>query len=429
MKLSRLFTPPAYLPEVNRRNFRNVQIDAIGVGLTGAAAPFLPVFLARLGASNFQVGMLTAMPAITGFLLAIPLGQFLQTRTKIVPWFSMTRLGVISCYAITGVIALILPQEYLVNATLLIWALATLPQTVLAITFSVVMNAVAGPRGRYELMTRRWSTLGATTTIAVLLAGQVLDRIEFPYNYPLVFIGLSVGGLISYYFSSQINIPDSMPQQNEPSRSLVAQARSYFRPILSERAFISFTLKRFVFLSGTSLATPLLPLYFVRELNASDSWIAAINTTQTAILIIGYFFWSQQSRSKGSRTVLLWTTCGLALYPALVAMTQEVWLIALYAGLAGVFQAGVDLVFFDELMKTVPPEYSATFVSFAQSMQYLSAIIAPLLGTTLADQIGLPAGLLIAAAIRLLGFILFLRGKPAANKTLTAETQDGQPNA
>jgi MFS family permease len=81
----------------------------------------------------------------------------------------------------------------------------------------------------------------------------------------------------------------------------------------------------------------------------------------------------------------------------------------LFAGIAGLFQAGLDLVFFDELMKTVPAEYSATFVSLSQSMQYLSMIMAPLLGTWLADYIGLGGALWLSAGLRLLGFLLFLR--------------------
>jgi MFS family permease len=82
-------------------------------------------------------------------------------------------------------------------------------------------------------------------------------------------------------------------------------------------------------------------------------------------------------------------------------------LIVLYAGLAGIFQAGLDLVFFDELMKTVPVEYSATFVSLAQSLQHLAAIFAPLLGTWLATYIGLSGALLVSAALRFVGFALF----------------------
>ena len=67
----------------------------------------------------------------------------------------------------------------------------------------------------------------------------------------------------------------------------------------------------------------------------------------------------------------------MSLYPALVAITHQVNLIILLSGLAGIVSAGVDLVFFDELMKTVPVEYSATFVSLAQSLQYTSAVLSP----------------------------------------------------
>ena len=106
--------------------------------------------------------------------------------------------------------------------------------------------------------------------------------------------------------------------------------------------------------------------------------------------------------------MLLATTFGMILYPALSAVTPHIEWIIFYAAVAGLFQGGLDLVFFDELMKTVPPDYSATFVSLAQSMQYLSTIIAPLLGTFLADYIGLGGALWLSAALRLVGFLLFL---------------------
>jgi MFS family permease len=91
------------------------------------------------------------------------------------------------------------------------------------------------------------------------------------------------------------------------------------------------------------------------------------------------------------------------------------WMIVIYSGLAGIFQGGCDLVFFDELMKTIPPEYSATFVAYSQSIQYVSAIAAPMIGSFLADKIGISAALIISGVIRFLGFLLFFleRKKPA----------------
>ena len=126
------------------------------------------------------------------------------------------------------------------------------------------------------------------------------------------------------------------------------------------------------------------------------------------VMLAGYYLWPRVSNRHGRRVVLLAATFGMILHPALTASTTHVELIILFAGIAGFFQGGLDLVFFDELMKTVPVEYSATFVSLAQSIQYLSMILAPLLGTWLAGFVGLSGALWVSAVIRLLGFLLFL---------------------
>jgi MFS family permease len=397
------------LIDTQERNKRYVQIDAIGVGTASSAAPFLPVFLTRLGATPVQVGLLTSMPGITGLFLALWVGRFLQRQRNVVPWFSLSRLMVISAYALTGLAPFFVPDNILIPVVLIIWAAATLPQTMVAVGFSVVMNAVSGPEGRYELMSRRWSILGITTAITVAIAGQVLDRIGFHLNYQIVFLGLSMGGLISYYFSSRIQITDAEPIQGTSKGSIKSTLHEYSQLIHTSPDFVSFTLKRFVYLFGITLGTPLFPLYFVRQLNASDAWIGLLYTAQTAVLVVGYYFWSRQSRRKGSRFVLLITTFCVSLYPGLVALTHSQTTVFIYSTAAGIFQAGIDLVFFDELMKTIPPRYSPTFVSLAQSIQYLSSFLAPLMGTYLSEQIGLSNALLFSAGIRLVGFILFAR--------------------
>lgn len=396
-------------PEIQKRNFRNVQIDAIGVSISNVAAPFLPVFLARLGASSFQVGLLSSMPGMTGLVLALLVGRFLQTRRNIVPWFSLSRLMVISCYALTGVVTLTLPDNYAVISTLGIWAFATLPQTALSVAFSVVMNAIAGPEGRYALLSRRWAIFGLTGVIGTFIVTRVINLVAFPLNYEIMFLGLSLGGLISFYFSNQIKLPDQTPPPLVTGESAFATLKNYRDLLRSAPAFVSFSTKRFVYLSALALSAPIMPLYFVRSVGATDSQIGTINMTMTSVMLVGYFLWPWVSRKIGGRFVLLATTLGMVFYPALTAATLEVEWIYLYAGIAGLFQAGLDLVFFDELMKTVPPEYSATFVSLAQSMQYLSAIIAPLLGTYLSSYIGLGGALWLSAGLRLLGFLLFLK--------------------
>ena len=394
---------------IQKRNTRYVLIDAIGVSISNVAAPFLPVFLTRLGATNFQVGLLSSMPGITGLVLAILVGRFLQTRSMIVPWYSLSRLMVISCYALTGVLTLIIPKSLLVGSTLVIWAFATLPSTALAVTFSVVMNAVAGPAGRYALLSRRWAIFGLTSVVGTFIVTRVIDLVAFPLNYAIMFLGLSAGGLISFYFSNRITLPDQVPPPLSKGGSFQDSLKNYAILLRKTPAFVSFSSKRFVYLSALALSAPIVPLFFVRQVGATDSQIGSINMVFTLVMMTGYFLWPWVSKRRGGRFVLLATTLGIAFYPALIAASPQVTWITLFAGVAGLFQAGLDLVFFDELMKTVPPEYSATFVSLAQSMQYLSTIVAPMIGTSLAEFIGLGGALWLSTGLRLVGFLLFLK--------------------
>jgi len=395
--------------QIQKRNFRNVQIDGVGVSISNVSAPYLPVFLTRLGASNFQVGLLSSMPGVTGLFLAIIVGRFLQTRKNVVPWYGLSRLLVILCYALTGILTLLLAREYVIIATLAIWAFATLPQTALAVAFSVVMNAVAGPAGRYALLSRRWAIFGITGVIGTFIVTRVIDLLDFPLNYAIMFMVLSLGGFLSYYFSNQIQIPDQTQSVISQTSTSTSGLKNYLALLRANPAFVSFASKRFVYFSALMLSLPVMPLYYVREIHATDSQIGSISMTMNLVMLVGYFMWPRLSAKFGGRFVLLATTFGMIFHPALNAATTRVEFVILFAGLAGLFQGGLDLVFFDELMKTVPAEYSATFVSLAQSMQYFSMILAPLIGTWIANYIGLSGALWLSAGLRLIGFVLFLR--------------------
>jgi hypothetical protein len=123
--------------------------------------------------------------------------------------------------------------------------------------------------------------------------------------------------------------------------------------------------------------------------------------------------------------VLLATTFGASLYPILVGVTREVWPIVMFAGLNGIFQAGLNLVMFDELMKRVPEDYSATFVAAAQALQYMPSIVAPLMATWLSGIIGFGPTLILSGAVSLIGFSLFLsellKGRAKVSQKLPVE--------
>lgn len=392
---------------VQDKNVRDVLVDGIGVGIASGIGTFLSVFLVRLGATNNQVGLLTAMPALTGMFFAIPVSQFLERQRNIVPWYSRARFLVLSSYALTGLVPFFFPDNGPI-IIICIWAAATVPQTIVNIAFTVVMGGVAGPKGRFYLMSRRWSLLGITQSITVATVGQFLSRTEFPLNYQVAFLCSAVGGLLSLAFSSRIDLPDREPEATSATKlSRWDSLRRDARVFRDTPAFSRFVVAQFVFRWGLTLPLPLFPLYWVRGLNASDAAIGYINTVQGAVLLVAYFFWARVTRRRGVRFVLLATSLGLVFYPALTAATTNVNPLIVYAGLNGFFLAGTDLVLFDVLLNVVPKSHQTIYIGMYQTTNNMAMFFAPLVGAFLADRVGLPQALMVGAVMRLAGFALF----------------------
>jgi MFS family permease len=222
----------------------------------------------------------------------------------------------------------------------------------------------------------------------------------------------SLGGVLSYQYSRRLILPDLSSKKILQGKNLVDRIKNYVELVRGQKPFISFAAKRFVFMFGFTMAAPILPLYFVRQIHAPDSWIAIFSTSQTLILFIGYFLWLRISRSRGSRFILISKTFFLSFYPMVIAISRSYWLVALFAAFEGLFESGLNLVFFDELMKTVPEEHAASFVSIAQSIQFLASMIAPIIATSLADQFSLSVALITAGSFEFIGFLLFFLLKP-----------------
>jgi hypothetical protein len=392
-----LFRPAT--PE--QRNQRNVLIDGIGVGITAGVGSFLSVFMVRLGATNFQVSLLTAMPALTGMLLAMPVGEFLARKRNIVPWFARSRFLVLLCYLLTGLVPFFV-QDRAPQVIILIWALATLPQTLVSVGFTVVMGGVAGPGGRVTLMSRRWAILGLTNSLTVLVVGQLLNLFYFPLNYQVVFLGSAVGALISVIFSSSIALP---PQEIRPAREGLLQTfRVHGGTLRRNKPFVNFTVSQFVFRWGLALALPLFPIYWVKNAGATDQQISAINFSQTIVMMVAYFLWANVQRRRGNRWVLLVAALGISFYPALTALTHQPQVLVLWAGLAGLFGAGIDLVFFDIVLSTCPGDQRASYVGMYQTTVYVATFLAPLAGSALSNAFGIVPALIVATILRLAGF-------------------------
>ncbi|MBI4671926.1 MAG: MFS transporter [Chloroflexi bacterium] len=217
-----------------------------------------------------------------------------------------------------------------------------------------------------------------------------------------------MGGLLSLAFSSRIELPPQNPHPRAPMGTLGARWRGWMELMHTHRKFVRTVGSQFIYRFGLAFAIPLFPLYYVRVLNASDQAIGFIATVNGGVLLVAYFLWARVTKKRGVRFALLVTTLTIAFYPLVLAFTREIPFVIVLAGVAGIFAAGIDLVLFDMVVASYPQERAATFVGVQQTTVYIATFIAPLVATTLATNIGIPAALIVAGLIRLAGFGMFV---------------------
>jgi MFS family permease len=397
-------------------------LDSVFIGVVNASGTFLPVFLLRMGASAGDVGLLTALPALTAFLLAIPFGRWLQPRGQIVKWYSRLRLIAWSSYAVMAIVAMVLPREHAIPWLLAVWALASLPSTAALVTFALVMDGAAGPGGRFDLLGRRWAIAGVSATISVALIGQLLTYVAFPLNFEVFLFIVTLAGFGSFLQSSRLVIPEAPRPRVEagPREPVRERLVGLWRLVSANRPFLRFEVRGFVYVLSIGLSMPVLPLFYVNVLLAPDAEIGVIGAAASAGSVLGYLVARQLARRRPGMT-LLPSLLVMAAAPAVLSVLDWLPAVAAVAFVMGVAGAGAQLAMFDQLMRNIHGEHGVTFSSVDQSISNLAIVIGPNVGGFLAVVIGIRETLLVMSAVGLLAFALFyLASRARAGSASTA---------
>jgi len=405
------------------RNILFVTLDGVVLGLTTAASAFLSVFVVRLGASAFWVSMLTSLPALIHLTLALPASRFIERRRQVVSLFAGTRILAHSAYFLTGLLPFFLVGPRAAQGIVVLWGFSAVLTSFSNLAFTLVMSRAVCRERRALLMSSRWTAMGVSKIVVVALAGQILARLPFPLNYQIVFMGSFSADLLAFYFISQVQNPDQEPpaRTEGPSEPLLVRLKSLANEIMQCRPFIRFSLARNAFWLGIETVAPLIPIYWVKNLQASDAWVSYFNAAVTATTLLSYGFWVRMKRKRGNRFVLLAGVLGRSLYPLFVALTPSSPVMLVAAAFNGVTFASENLMFFDAFLDTIPKGREPRFVAMNQTIANTIAFLAPPLGAFLLPYLGIRPLFMLGSGVALTGFLLFWLGGVAKESQRTAE--------
>lgn len=414
-----------------RSNFHHLYADIFWFGVvSGSTIGFLPVYAARLGATSFQVALLTAGSAMVNLLFSLPAGHWLEGRPMIRATFRS------SLWHRAGYLALI-PLPWLLAAPAQVWSLVLLillmsvPGTLLAIAFNAMFADVVSPEWRAHVVGWRLALLAISAAVTSILCGQLLDRIAFPLNYQIVFGIGALGAVLSSYHLGRIRSLTAEPIRrrngpplNDPARpgllrfgdalrqplGLRFLARRTARPLLRRDllrgSFGPFLVAYFLFYTFQYIPIPLFPLFWVQGLRLSDGAISVGNGLVYGMMLLISLSLRHFSARYGHRRVLVFGALLFSLYPLLNGLARDAFLIWVASLIGGGVWALTSGGLVNRLMERVPEDDRPAHMALHNLVLNLGILAGSALGPLLGHWLGLREALLLSAALRFLAGLL-----------------------
>jgi MFS family permease len=392
-------------PSTLRSNFRHLYFDIFWYGvLAGSTVAFISVYAARLGATSFQLGLLTAGPAVINLFLSLPAARWLENRNLIRTTFLTSVAQRILFFAF-------IPLPLLFNHANETWAiivislLIALPGTPLAISFNSMFAEVVPNQYRAEVVGRRNALSSVCMTATTYLCGWLLDRVVFPLNYQILFGIGAVGVAMSSYHLWRIKPLEGSLIPASPSPAIAAAKRSLLRGDVLRTPFGLLILAYILFYTSQNAPVPVNPLFWVKELHLTDGQIGAGNAIFYASMAISAIFLTRFTTRFGNHRVLVAGALAYAAYPFITALAGDYVLFWVASLLGGAIWGIGNGALVSRLMERVPANDRPAHMAWHNIALNFGILVGALVGATLAEWLGFRNALFILAAMRFLSGI------------------------
>ena len=276
--------------------------------------PFLGVLAIRLGASNLQVALISALPAAVSCVASVLGAQVLRPFQR--------KKGVACAFAfanrlfLLGIAALpLFSEDSRAGALVLLIALMNVPGAIGNIAWQALMADAIPSELRGEAFAVRSRIVTAVGFLPTLVGGYLLDALSFPIGYQVVFVVAFAASVMEVRALSRTYEPchdgECVPQVSDSARPGALDRKA----LLGQVAKAGFTPRAMLFYFGWMMAQPLFTIYYVRVLDCGNLWVAVFSIVSSMAQYLSFPMWSRYAARKGNTAALAAATAGMALTP------------------------------------------------------------------------------------------------------------------
>jgi MFS family permease len=381
--------PAPLAPSTIQRGLRLSIVEGalsnIHVSVTTGA--FLTGFALLLGASDFELGVIGALPFVGQLFQFV--GAYLEERLS-----ERRRLVVLTAGVSRTLWALFAALPFLgglgtarLQVFLLVLAISQALIGIAGNAWTSWMSDLVPPRQRGSYFGARNTITSVTAMISTWLAGRALDNYRTADNealgYALIF-GLAVITAIA-----GVIVLSRQPEPPMPRRTRVRPVELFSAPLRHPR-FRALILTATGWSIATGIASPFFNAYGIQDLGLSFATLALFGVATSAVALITQPYIGRLQDRYGDRRVLIASVAGVVLLPWGWILSTPTFLLPLWMTsiFSGIFWPGITQGLLNLVMDRAPAEGRGAYVAAYGAVTGIGTFVASLLGGLIASGLG-----------------------------------------
>ena len=382
------------------QSIRNGAASTVTLNLTNNFFTLFAILV--LGATNYQVSLISSLPSIIGMCAMLPAAIYINR---------LERKKEFTVYTLffTRIFLLFMVFIPFIKPSLSSWifvaliGLMNLPGTFVNLGWQALIGDLIPDNRRNKFFGKRNFYLTIIGMVVTLLVGfcmrGVNSKSAFPYQ-ALFFIAFLFSLVELYYLKLHKEKPVKTEKSNYQS--------PFSKRIFKNKPYAAFLICGLFFNFGWQMAWSLFSIYQIRYAHATAYWISFFTVSNQISQIVSYPWWAKMADKWSNRTLLVWISIGMALAPILNILSINYVYLLFINFFSGFFVSGTVLILFNSLLEVSEEEHRTSYIANYNFLLSIVAFIAPQVGVYLLETFSMNTSMILSTIFRGLSALFFI---------------------
>lgn len=363
---------------------------------------YFPLFaISVLGATNYQVGLISSLPPFIG-MFAMIIGSLIINRLQEKKMFTVYSFLAARLFLVGIALVVFIPDKYQVIVFIVLVGIMNFPFSFANLSWQAFIGDIIQEdrrSGFFSTRNKMMTLIGMISTFFIGIFLQFFDKTD-PIPYVGLYLLAFVLGLL------EINY---LKKHVEPKKKELPKKRSthFGISVFRNKAFLYFIISALFFNFAWQMCWTLFSIYQIKYAGATGLWISLFAVANSIGQIISFKWWARMADKHSNAKMLILVSLGMAIAPFITIFSTNLVFLVITNIFAGLFVSGTVLMLFNQLLDVTNEDNRSLCISNYNILLAFVAFIAPQFGVFLLETTNIYTAMNISGFLRAFSGIFF----------------------